>query len=205
MAKLYNGRLKCSVCRHQQLYKNVYFVTCSSTTSVPTVLGNFSNKIVTIVETVLDLRKADPNVKIIIFSQWETILSVVADALKENSILFRSKSPKFHACIEAFQDAREKVTCLLMPLRFGSKGLNLTMATHVFLVEPILDPGEELQAIGRVHRIGQTRETFVHRFIVRETIEQTIFETIVGDKTESWKSKDVTVENLQQLFDLPTE
>jgi E3 ubiquitin-protein ligase SHPRH len=201
MSKLYKGRIKCSVCRHQQLYKNVYFVTCKSAQN-SIVLGNFSNKIIKIVETVLNLRSADPNVKIIIFSQWETILGVVAHALTVNTVLFRSKSAKFHTCIEEFRDAREQITCLLMPLRFGSKGLNLTMATHVFLVEPILDPGEELQAIGRVHRIGQTRETFVHRFIVRETIEQRIYETVVGDKSENWKSKDVSVENLQQLFEL---
>lgn len=92
------------------------------------------------------------------------------------------------------------VTCLLLPLRYGSKGLNLIEATHVFLVEPILNPSEELQAVGRVHRIGQTKSTFVHRFIVRNTIEETIHKTIAGDEHGKWKSNQVTVENLHDLF-----
>lgn len=103
------------------------------------------------------------------------------------------------------QDPDLGITCLLLPLKYGSKGLNLIEATHVFLVEPILNPGEELQAVGRVHRIGQTKPTFVHRYIVRNTIEETIHKTVASDETGKWKSKQITVENLQDLFILDTQ
>jgi E3 ubiquitin-protein ligase SHPRH len=59
---------------------------------------------------------------------------------------------------------------LLMPLRRGANGLNLTEAQHVILLEPVLDPGAEAQAMKRVDRIGQTKPTCVHRFLLAGTV-----------------------------------
>lgn len=58
----------------------------------------------------------------------------------------------------------------------GARGLNLTEATHVLFVEPQLDIAEEAQAVARVHRIGQTSETHIYRFIVRHSVEETMYE-----------------------------
>lgn len=55
---------------------------------------------------------------------------------------------------------------LLLLIQHGANGLNLLEAQHVILVEPLLNPAAEAQAISRVHRIGQQNKTFVHRFIV---------------------------------------
>ena len=65
------------------------------------------------------------------------------------------------AAAAAAGDASEQV--LLLLVKQGGNGLNLTAAQHVVVVEPLLDPAAEAQAVGRVHRIGQRAETHVHR------------------------------------------
>lgn len=67
----------------------------------------------------------------------------------------------------------QPIQVLLMLFQHGANGLNLLEAEHVILVEPLLNPAFAAQAIGRVHRIGQTKKTFVHRFIVCANPNQT--------------------------------
>ena len=49
--------------------------------------------------------------------------------------------------------------------------VDLTAANHVHLLEPHWNPMAEAQAIDRVHRIGQNREVFTTRYIIRDSIE----------------------------------
>jgi len=62
-------------------------------------------------------------------------------------------------------------TIFLLSMRAGAVGINLTQANHVFLMEPCLNRALELQAIGRVHRLGQKSKVQVTRFVVEDTVE----------------------------------
>ena len=67
----------------------------------------------------------------------------------------------------------------LLHARAQSSGLNLVKATHVILAEPLLNTALELQAIARVHRIGQHRPTTVWQYLINDTVEEHIYELSV--------------------------
>ena len=75
--------------------------------------------------------------------------------------IFIKHSTKFGENIDNFKQNKD-IKALLMPMDLGAKGLNLIEATHVILVEPTLNRANEQQAVGRVHRIGQTKYEFTH-------------------------------------------
>jgi SNF2 family DNA or RNA helicase len=70
---------------------------------------------------------------------------------------------------------------IMLSLDNAASGTNLTQATHVILLEPVAGTksqatATETQAIGRAHRVGQTKQVTVVRFIMRNTIEQEMHE-----------------------------
>ena len=60
----------------------------------------------------------------------------------------------------------------LFSLKTGGAGLNLTRASYVYHLDPWWNPAVENQASDRVHRIGQKQSVFVHRLIMRHTVEE---------------------------------
>mmetsp|Transcript_31110 Transcript_31110/g.91412 ORF Transcript_31110/g.91412 Transcript_31110/m.91412 type:complete len:152 (-) Transcript_31110:35-490(-) len=68
------------------------------------------------------------------------------------------------------------VRVMLLSLKAGGVGLNLTAARRVFLLDPWWNPAVEAQAMDRVHRIGQEHPVHVTRFIVRGTVEEKMLE-----------------------------
>jgi SNF2 family DNA or RNA helicase len=110
----------------------------------------------------------------LVFSQWTQLLDLVEPHLEQAGIDFGrlDGSTRDRAgVVERFQDpAGEPV--LLISLRAGGTGLNLTAADHVFLLDPWWNPAVEDQAADRAHRIGQTRPVIVHRLVARDSVEE---------------------------------
>lgn len=68
----------------------------------------------------------------------------------------------------------KNITCFLLNTFAHAAGLTFTNASHVFLCEPMVNLSFELQAINRIHRIGQIKETKVWNFIIEGSIEESI-------------------------------
>lgn len=73
-----------------------------------------------------------------------------------------------------------QLECFFLHAKAHSSGLNLVNATHVFLCEPLINTAIELQAIARVHRIGQHHPTTVWMYLVENTVERSIYEISVN-------------------------
>ncbi len=61
-------------------------------------------------------------------------------------------------------------------MKAGNVGMTLTAATRVYIMEPCLDPSMEVQAAGRIHRLGQTKDVFMKRFCYKDSIDGAIVE-----------------------------
>lgn len=102
--------------------------------------------------------------------------------------------------------SRQKI--LLLSLKAGGVGLNLTCASHAYMMDPWWSPSMEDQAIDRLHRIGQTNSVKVMRFIIQDSIEEkmlriqekkrTIGEAMDTDEDERRKRR---IEEIQMLFE----
>ncbi|KAF4622794.1 hypothetical protein G7Y89_g14232 [Cudoniella acicularis] len=138
--------------------------------------SNSSAKISALLSHLKALRNTQPGTKSVVFSQFTSFLSLIQPALTRAAIPFLrldgSMAQKARAAVLTEFAASQKGTVLLLSLRAGGVGLNLTMAKRVFMMDPWWSFAVEAQAIDRVHRMGQVDEVKVYRFIVKESVEE---------------------------------
>ncbi|CAL9111471.1 unnamed protein product [Musa textilis] len=191
-----------------------------------TVKGSYGTKIEAVIRRILWITSNDEEAKIIVFSSWNDVLDVLGHALVANSITFvRMKGGrKSQVAIAQFKGqenmqvgektqeqltSSKSVRVLMMLVQHGANGLNLLEAQHVILMEPLLNPATEAQAISRIHRVGQDKETFIHRFLVKNTIEESIYKlnmtrdvsSVISPKVSKNQDQPIlTLQDVESLF-----
>ena len=76
--------------------------------------------------------------------------------------------------VEDFEQSEQGV--FLISLKAGGVGLNLTSCQYVFIYDPWWNSAAEQQAADRVYRIGQEKPVFIYHFLIKDTIEEKIYE-----------------------------
>jgi superfamily II DNA or RNA helicase len=143
---------------------------------VPGSKGGRSGKIQVLLES-LEEGHAEGH-RALVFSQWTSLLDLVEPELREAGIeaLRLDGSTRDRAGVVArFQDPSGPPV-LLISLRAGGTGLDLTAADHVYLLDPWWNPAVEDQAADRAHRIGQDRPVLISRLVSQDTVEERILE-----------------------------
>jgi SNF2 family DNA or RNA helicase len=151
--------------------------------------------------------------KVLVFSQFVTMLNIIRDKLieLERPYHFLSGSTNNRSeVVDSFQNCADP-SVFLLSLKAGGSGLNLTAASYVILYDPWWNPAVENQAIDRAHRIGQTQPVMAYRLLARNTIEEKI-QVLQAQKNlmsndilgEEGFTRSLEQDDLAYLFDLHT-
>ena len=115
--------------------------------------------------------------RILIFSQFTSMLSIIADTLttlKFNFVTLTGATRNREKVVDKFQNGDADI--FLISLKAGGVGLNLTAADTVIHYDPWWNPAAELQATDRAYRIGQDKPVFVYKLLIENSVEEQIFQ-----------------------------
>ncbi|MFH1077021.1 MAG: DEAD/DEAH box helicase [Pseudomonadota bacterium] len=128
-----------------------------------------------ICETIYEKRE-----KVLVFTQFKEITAPLFNYLEtifqRKGLILHGSVPvvKRKKIIEQFQDTGYAAPYMVLSLKAGGVGLNLTEANHVIHFDRWWNPAVENQATDRAFRIGQTKNVIVHKFLTRGTVEEKI-------------------------------
>lgn len=178
-----------------------------------------SAKIEALISHLRLLKEQCPGEQIVVFSQFATYLDLIENEIKnlssedEDFVVYkfdgRLNMNEREQILRKFGSKTQgKITILLLSLKAGGVGLNLTCASKAFMMDPWWSPSIEDQAIDRVHRIGQDLNVKVVRFIMKNSIEMKMLKIqerkrMMGEavEVEEEERRKQRIEEIKSLFD----
>ncbi|MEI7473388.1 MAG: DEAD/DEAH box helicase [bacterium] len=190
------------ICNHPALYQE--------SAEIGKALSGKSEKALSILENLIE-----SNEKALIFTQYkgmgEILQKMIEKELGEKSYFFHGSlsTKKRDKIVEDFQ-TKDDVKFLILSLKAGGTGLNLTAANNIIHYDLWWNPAVEDQATDRAYRIGQDKNVIIHRLITLGTFEEKIDEMIKNKRElanltvsagENWLSE-LSNEELMEIFSL---
>ncbi|MEY3443401.1 MAG: hypothetical protein RLZZ519_1682 [Bacteroidota bacterium] len=145
----------------------------------PNILAdsNFEGEVSSKIEVLMEqISSKSTEHKILVFSQFVTMLDLIKKELQDRNIPFAyltGQTKNRAETVNLFQ-GNDSVRVFLISLKAGGIGLNLTEADYVYLVDPWWNPAVENQAIDRCYRIGQKKNVVAVKLICPGTVEEKI-------------------------------
>ena len=115
--------------------------------------------------------------KILLFSQFTSMLAIIGERLKKEGISFFSltgETPKEERIRLVNEFGQDETEVFLISLKAGGTGLNLTAADIVIHYDPWWNVAAQNQATDRAYRIGQEKRVTVFKLIMKDTVEENI-------------------------------
>lgn len=176
-------------------------------------LSGKAEKTIELIQKILDMKE-----KALIFTQYREMGDILAEMIRneigQDTMFFHGgiARVKRDKMVEDFQ-TRDSSRIMIVSLKAGGTGLNLTAATNVIHYDLWWNPAVEAQATDRAYRIGQDRNVMVHRLITLGTFEEKIDEMIKSKKEladltittgEQWITE-MSDKELKEIFSLTKE
>src|SRR5690606_16246354 len=148
--------------------------------------------------------------KVLIFSSFVKQMKIYRDYFDKEGLKYSylDGATRDRATVVDEFRTDDTIQVFLISIKAGGVGLNLTEADYVFILDPWWNPAVEMQAVDRTHRIGQTRNVFIYKFITKDTVEEKIL-ALQGRKksiantlitTEESFVKSLTQADIQELL-----
>ena len=175
--------LKCPMCRNPFNKRDLEIIS-PDLVEKTNKLGTKMAKLIEMANTIID---ASPDNRIIIFSQWDSMLKLISNNLKNNSVNHLVLNGSYHILNSKIRKFKldSSIRVLLLSSEKAASGLTLTEASHIILMDTMNSDPEtsrtiENQAIGRAVRIGQTKKVIVNRLIIKDSIEEDYYNRFIS-------------------------
>ncbi|KAI8972029.1 SNF2 family N-terminal domain-containing protein [Mycotypha africana] len=150
-----------------------------------------STKATWLISYLRQLLASESSDKIVIVSQFVDVILKVSELLTTAKMMHTT----YHGSISPYarrvalhrfnHDPRIRV--MVMSLKAGGVGLNLQKANHMIILDRWWNPATMDQAVARIHRMNQLKETYIHTVVIKDTIEESLMDNILDKKNALFK------------------